>query len=465
MLPAFEIVARHRPVDVVGTPLLTEVYDDPAAQQSSTGKLPLLAPFGAVEVSLSSRGSGTAASLAGPDGSQFSAVIDQGRVCITVRSADGESIHRSRRHGRIRRSPGRLALALTGTHVSALTSEEGAWVVRARVDLSAAGTAASPDVRDPAWLTGLSASWSSTEPGAVTSWTAGTFGQLGLRDIRLVTWADGSAYRTGDGSVMFSATAAGPGFFGTAHTSTWTLDTQGGVRRGAVLYFQRPDRPGGYGDHATHVVRDGDRWLVATSTWSDFPADRRARAGARVGITLAETTADLTGGQHLLATRALDLPTDGPSVGVWDPHLVRDDDGSWLVGYVSARRFFDFHPVLAAGPSLDELTLRGAATDRTATEGTTLARLDGAWRVLASDGRDNRRAVRGRFPVFDTSMREVGTVDAPYPTNIPWPTIVPPDPDEPGDRWRLVTFDGTPSGGALVGYGTHGDLLVLRGTQ
>ena len=150
---------------------------------------------------------------------------------------------------------------------------------------------------------------------------------------------------------------------------------------------------------------------------------------------------------------------------MWDPHLVRDDDGTWLVGYVSARRFFDFHPVLAAGPSLDELTLRGAATDRTATEGTTLARLDGTWRVLASDGRDNRRAVRGRFPVFDTSMREVGTVEAPYPTNIPWPTVVPPDPDEPGDRWRLVTFDGTPSGGALVGYGTHGDLLVLRATR
>lgn len=465
MLPAFEIVARHRPVDVVGTPLLTEAYDDPMAQQSSTGKLPLLAPFGAVEVSLSSRGGGTAASLAGPDGSQFSSVVDQGRVCITVRSADGESIHRSRRHGRTRRSPGRLALALTGTHVSALTFEDGAWVVRARVDLSASGTAASPDVRDPDWLAGLSASWSATEPGSVTGWTAGTFGQLGLRDVRLVTWADGSAYRTDDGSVMLSATAAGPGFFGTAHTSTWTLNAQGGVRRGAELYFQRPDRPGGYGDHATHVVRDGDRWLVATSTWSDFPADRQARAGARVGITLAETTADLTCGQHLLATRTLDLPTDGPSVGVWDPHLVRDDAGGWLVGYVTARRFFDFHPVLAAGPSLDELTLRGAATDRTATEGTTLARLDGTWRVLASDGRDNRRGVRGRFPVFDTSMREVGTVDAPYPTNIPWPTLVPPDPDEPGDRWRLVTFDGTPSGGALVGYGTHGDLLVMRGTR
>ncbi|TWG91412.1 hypothetical protein L615_008000000100 [Nocardioides sp. J9] len=460
MLPAFEIVARHRPVDVVGTVLVEEQHD--GAQQSSTGQLPLLAPFAAVEVSLSGRGGGTTASLAGPDGTQLSSTVDQGRVFITTRSGDDERVHRSRRHGQVRRSPGRLALALTGTHVAALTLEDGAWVVRARVDLSRPGATLAADVRDPAWLTGLVAGWSSTEAGTVTGWRAGTFGQLGLRDVRLVTWADGTPYRLDDGSVMVSATSAGPGFFGTAHTSTWTLDAQGEVRRGAVLFFQRPDRPGGYGDHATHVVRDGDRWLVATSTWSDFPADPRARRGARVGVTLAETTTDLTRGQHLLPTRALALPTDGPSVGVWDPHLVRDDDGSWLVGYVSARKFFDFHPVLASGPTLDELSLRRTAGDRTATEGTTLVRLDGAWRVLASDGRDNRRAVRGRFPVFDTDLREVGTIAAPYPTNIPWPTLVPPDPAVPGDRWRLVTFNGRPLGGPLAGYGTHGDLVVMR---
>lgn len=455
MLPRFAIVARHRPVEIVGTPLLAERYDDPRAQQSSTGTLPLLAPFAAVELSLSGRGGGTTASLAGPDGSQLSAVLDKGRVGITVRSGSEETIHRSRRHGRTRRSPGRLALALTGTHVSALTFEAGSWVLRARVDL------ASGHVRSREWLAGLTASWSSAEPGAVTAWSAGTFGQLGLRDIRLVTEADGSAYRTADGSVLLSATSAGPGFFGTAHTSLWTLDAQGGVRRGAVLYFQRPDRPGGYGDHATHVLRDGGRWLVATSTWSDFPAGKRARQDARVAITLAETDADLTRGQHLLPTRALDLPTDGPSVGVWDPHLVRDGD-TWLVGYVSARRFFDFHPVLASGPSLDALTLRAAASGRTATEGTTLHRDGATWRVLASDGRDGPRGRRARFPVLDLDLRETGTLDAPYPSNLPWPTVVPPDPAVPGDRWRLVTFDGTPSGGALAGYGTHGDVVVMR---
>ncbi|NHA01479.1 hypothetical protein G5V59_21270 [Nocardioides sp. W3-2-3] len=174
MLPRFAIVARHRPVEIVGTPLVAERYDDPRAQQSSTAALPLLAPFAAVESVARGprrrhhREPGRTGRLPG-----FSAVLDQGRVRITIRSGAAETVHRSRRHGRTRRSPGRLALALTGTHVSALTFEAGSWVLRARVDL------AGGHVRSPEWLAGLTASWSSAEPGAVTAWRAGTFGQAG----------------------------------------------------------------------------------------------------------------------------------------------------------------------------------------------------------------------------------------------------------------------------------------------
>lgn len=442
MLPRFEIVARHRPVALVG---LRDAF-------------PLVAPFAAVEAEVTDPGGSAELAVEAADGSRLAVRLERGRAALAVATGGAEQVVRSRRHGRVRGGVTRLGLALTGRHLAVLTYAAPAWTLRGRVDL--ADLPGSPDTADPAWLATLRPG----SAGAVGDMVAGGFGQLGLRDVRVVTHADGSPYREGT-DVLLTATSAGPGFFGTAHTSVWALGADSGMRHRADLFFERPDRPGVYGDHATHLLRDGDRWLVATSTWSDFPADRTARAGAQVGVTLAETTADLTRGQHVLPTRPLDLPTEGPSVGVWDPHLVRDDDGSWLVAYVSARRFFDFHPVLAAGPSLDELTLRGAATDRTATEGTTLARLDGTWRVLASDGRDNRRAVRGRLPVFDTSLREVGAVDAPYPTNIPWPTIVLPDPDEPGDRWRLVTFDGTPSGGALAGYGTHGDLIVMRGAR
>ena len=109
--------------------------------------------------------------------------------------------------------------------------------------------------------------------------------------------------------------------------------------------------------------------------------------------------------------------------GTWDPHLVRVD-GHWHLAFVAARRFFDFYLALARAEvpgGLDGWELLGAATDRRGTEGPQLRRLDGAWRVLASDGAGNPRALRERFPVFDLAMTEIGALEAPYPTNIPWP--------------------------------------------
>ena len=38
--------------------------------------------------------------------------------------------------------------------------------------------------------------------------------------------------------------------------------------------------------------------------------------------------------------------------------------------------------------------------------------------MLASDKRHRRV-----YPVLDLDLREIGTLDAAYPTNIPWPTI------------------------------------------
>ena len=159
----------------------------------------------------------------------------------------------------------------------------------------------------------------------------------------------------------------------------------------------------------------------------------------------------MTRGHHVLDTVPLAAATTGlRSVGTWDPHLVRTAEG-WLVTYVSARRFFSFHPVVAAGATLDDLVLLSAATDRTATEGPTLVHLDGQWWVAASDGRDGARRHRARYPVLDLDLREVGTLDAAYPTNIPWPTLV----RATGEGgWLMVGFDDTRHGGRLAGYGT-----------
>ena len=103
--------------------------------------------------------------------------------------------------------------------------------------------------------------------------------------------------------MLLTATSAGPGFFDTAHTSVWELDPATlALTHLSDVFFRRPDRPGVYGDHASHLLRDGDRWLLATSTWGDF---RPGHRGASVAATLASTDADLLTGRHVLDTRPL----------------------------------------------------------------------------------------------------------------------------------------------------------------
>ncbi|WP_134740185.1 hypothetical protein [Nocardioides sp. 503] len=428
--PRFETVARLRPVELV-------VPDSEVAG---------VAPYVAVQADVAGPGPVTLTLSSGD--TRLTATYD-GELTLAVTTGERTTRHRSRRAARPDGPVEAVALTLTGTHVAVLGREAGGWTARGRVDLSER-----VDTRDEAWLAGLAAG----ADGPVGEVRSGGFGQLGLRDLRLVTHADGTPYRDGD-QALLTATSAGPGFFDTAHTSVWGLEPERlELRHRGDLFFRRQDRPGVYGDHATHLVRDGDAWLVATSTWGDFD---RAAPGATVGVTLARTTSDLTRGRHVLDTRPLDLPTAGlRSVGVWDPHLVRDG-GSWLVAYVSARRFFAFHPVLATGPDLDHLTLRAASERRRATEGPTLARLDGEWRLLASDGREGRVGQRARYPVFDLDLAEVDTLDAPYHSNIPWPTLLPVREGDDNEV-LLIGFDATPYGGRLIGYGSHGDVVVSR---
>ena len=371
------------------------------------------------------------AELALTSGDDRLAVTYGDRFTLTVTASDGTTTHRSRRSGRPDGPVDRIALTLTGTHLVGWGHERDGWVARGRVDLSDR-----VDTRDEGWLARVVA-----EGGELRA-----FGQLGLRDLRAVTTAEGTPYVEGDG-VLLSATSAGPGFFDTAHTSVWRLDPRTlALTHLSDVFFRRQNRPGVHGDHASHLVRDGDRWLLATSTWGDFDS---ARSGASVDCTIAETDADLLSGRHVLDTRPLPLPTTGlGSVGVWDPHLVRTDDG-WLAAYVSARRFFEFGPVLASGPDLDRLGLRAAGVGHLETEGPTLHRVDGDWRVLVSDSR------RRCYPVLDLELRETSVLDAPYPTNIPWPTLV-------DGGTLMVGFDGEAYGGRVIGYGSHGAVRFAR---
>ena len=366
-------------------------------------------------------------------------------------------------------APCRVAFSLTGTVCGALVDEGQGFkpLVRAHLPESLTDHGDS-DVRKPAVLAeyrnafGARASSGTIRLDGVQ---AGYFGQTGVRDPHVVTHADGSPYIK-YGKVFLTMTHGGLAFFETAHWGVWTLDLSNNkLEPVAKLYFKRDGSEALHGDHAGHLVRDeeNDRWVVVTSTWGDFTGDR-----VDVHYSTAPLSTDLLHGVHVLETQQLKLPVDGlptEAVGQWDPHLVQIDD-RWYVAFVNAREFFDFYPVLARGErgaDFTDLSLVGSDPSKNETEGVTLQRVDGQWFVLASNGDNSPEDIRDQYPVYDLTMAQVGTLDAPHPSNIPWPTVFPTPASRDRTRWMMVTFDGTAWYRDVLGYGSHGKVLVLQG--
>ena len=425
-----------------------------------------VAPWVAVELEVESVSGTLVAGLAGPTGlaggeAHVLGTYDPrtGRVGIEVR-ADGRTTvvrttrvrprlpSRPRSPSRPRPSSWRFAVAVCENQVTVLTHTGRAW---RPLLTERRAVARLLDLRRPGTLAGLRHAWGARGgPAEVVSVRAGVFGLVGVRDLHVVQDADGTPL-VEDGKVWLYATCGGLGFFPQAHGGVFTLDLDDPTRLEQVAHLFTTRDGLVLGDHAGQLVRDGDRWLVATSSWGDF-----ARAGVHVRHTA--TRVDVLRGVHVLATEPTLLPT---TLSSWDPGTTRID-GRWWVAYVASpsQHPFDFHPALAAGPvggaPWEGLEPVGDARDLHRCEGPVLTELDEGWRVLASDGAGRR------YPAYDLRMRRVGHLDAPYPSNIPHPQLVPlPD----GSR-LLVTFDGTPFGGRagrrVLGYGGHGDLVVMR---
>ena len=295
---------------------------------------------------------------------------------------------------------------------------------------------------------------------------AGYFGELGLRDPHLVTRADGTPYIK-DGKAYLTFTQAGLAFFETAHWGVWTLDTRTfELEQVANLFFQRDGNATVLGDHAGHIVLDdrNDRWIVANSTWGDFTGKV-----VQINYTTLPLKQSPLRGVHVLKTERLDLPLGklpSAAVGQWDPHIVKIGR-RWYVGFVNAREFFNFYPALARsrpGDDFTKLQLAGADPSKKETEGTVLQRFGGRWYVMASNGDASPERIRDQYPVYDLEMKQLGRLDAPHPTNIPWPMVFPVT-KRGRTSWLLVTFNGTQYHEDVLGYGTHGDLVVMRAKQ
>jgi hypothetical protein len=448
---------RFRPFDVVAPGFVVVSLGDlgPTREVTRDARSPV-APFAAVEVDVRRSGPDAVvvAGLTG-DHAGILATYDAaaGRIRIEAYVDGRRRVLRSRR---ARLTDGTtLAFVVCENQVTVLARSADAWVPllteRDRVrDLL--------DLRDPEVLAGLSWTWGvRTGEADLGGVRAGPFGMTGLRDPHLVQHADGSPY-TRDGRVLMTWTCAGPGFFQQAHWGVFALDPElpGSLEQVAQLYTRRDGLL--VGDHSGQLVRDGDRWLVMTSSWGDFdPA-----TGTGVHVRHLVTDADLLSGVHVLGTEPTPLPT---TASTWDPACVRDGDG-WLLGYVESpsQTPFRFHPALARTTSTypwEGLERIGGADELRQCEGPVLVRRHGATWLLASDQRHRR------FPVFDTGMRAAGSLRSTYPTNIPHPQLL----ERPDGSWLMLTFDGTPverratGRRSVMGYGGHGDVVVMTGTE
>jgi hypothetical protein len=447
---SFAVETRYRPFDVVGPGFeaVREPAVGPMTELAVADGSPR-APYAAVELEVADAGDAVVlAGLATAGGDHVLAVYDprRGRAGIEVRRAGRTRLVRRRKVALP--DAFRFAFVLCENRVTVLADTGDGWLpllsardrVAAAVDLRVAETLA--EFRF-AW--GARTDGGPAELGAVR---AGLFGMTGIRDPHLVQHSDGRPYQR-DGLAYLTATCAGTGFFPQAHWGVFTLDLArpSRLRQVAKLFSKRDGMV--LGDHAGQVVRDDahDRWIVATSSWGDF-------SGEGVHVRHTSTTADLLHGVHVLDTEPTPLPTSDSS---WDPGVTRID-GRWYVGFVQSpsQKPFQHHPALAVsgngGDWTDDLRLVGAATEMDKCEGPVIARVDGAWWLLASDGR------RREYPVFSLGMQRRGSLDAPYPSNIPHPQLV----GLEDGGYLMVTFDGTPYGERLLGYGGHGDVVIMR---
>ena len=350
---------------------------------------------------------------------------------------------------------------------------------------------------------------------------AGYYGEVGVRDPHTVQYADGTPYIK-DGKLYFTLTNAGLGFFEKAHWGVWTMDLHDYTKIEQIgnIFWRNADDPADgdpgdplkvYGHHAGQIIRDeeGDRWIVVVSSWGDFgpQGGDRGNFGTvtypdTVGATYEPPvdilydeqplSVNLLRGVHILVGKKhpvnnIPFPTEGK----WDPGLTRIG-GRWYLSYVIALDLFsDFQPALARSPvggdHLAALEFVGADWEKRATEGPIIQKLDDEWRLLASCGDDEPAQFQGRYPIYflqsanpdapadDREAAEAGTgrrlafdgyLDAPHPTNIPHPMVVPIPRRINGRRrteYIMITFNGDQYYIERLGYGTHGDFYVMEG--
>lgn len=357
-------------------------------------------------------------------------------------------------------APFTFAFVLNENNVIALADTGQGFVPLVR-----ANVASVLDMRDPAVLGSYHYGFGvRADSGtiALDGVRAGYWGKAGVRDPHVITWADGTPF-IADGKVYLTLTNAGLGFFQFAHWGVYTLDlSDNGLEQIGKIFWER----GGVvvGDHAGHIVYDDSigAFRLLVSNWGTF-------SGNGVLINAATFGGDVLHGVNVIRNPTVQqLPT---TVSRWDPHMTRIN-GVWYIAFVESpsQNPFVFHPALAVGPrggQFGSFSLVGRDTSHTMTEGMVIQKIGGKWYVLCSSSPVEGPPAGGHYDIYDLNMRFIDFLNAPYPTNnIPHPMVFPvPVTQTQSTRYQMVTFEGTQYYENILGYGTHGDFLVMNAAQ
>lgn len=289
---------------------------------------------------------------------------------------------------------------------------------------------------------------------------AGPFGQFGLRDVSLVRNADGTPY-VREGLLHFTATSSGVGYAHQAHTGVWRMDPARPERMEQVgsHFFSYEGLL--VGNHGGQLVRDAERdRFIALACGGNLPTP---------GVTVRHGTGgeELLSGVRLIRAKRLELPF---KEAAWDPAL-RLIDGRWHYAYADVTDFqpsLRFRPVLAAaapGGDYDEgVRIRHRDTSwPNNNEGCRLQRFGDRWYLLTSDAESRQYLVR------DMAMRPQRPLDAPFPLGTPFPEVFALPGAGGREEWLMVTSDERAyedgSSRPQLGYGVHGDVVVMRAVR
>ena len=340
-----------------------------------------------------------------------------------------------------------FAFVLNKNEASAWYDSGTGWQRITSVDLSTV------DLRDPAVLATYHPTFGAASGGTTSAWAFdwfeyGYFGQLGLRDVTLVTHKDGAPYTVG-GDLFFTATAAGyAGAGGGGHTGVYAINLKTGVLRKTGALFVRRGAPLIYNDLPANIIYDDD-----IQAWRVFIATFGNGFGSTLQILHQIYRGEILNGVTVLRDAAALALTEDAAEDVYDPCVVFDPVAQeWLVAYAATTDTnFAGDPMYVALDSSTDLvtfTSEWQKSANTGFEGAKIQKVDGSYYVVS--------ASKTTFRVYDragTYLNDLNVGTHPASATPPHATLIPLfDGDE--TRWFLICHDDTKFGANDFSWGS-----------